>query len=282
MENFPDFNQKKEQYLEVSKREEHLNKELEKIKSDQQIYMNRISEIEGETELINDLISKSKTEDGTINESELQQKCKETIDQFLHDVNLDEQFSLPIIIEYEQMKIFKNLNDQTMTFGKLKEETQMQFGKEANEFFFSDINGNIFSDELKVIPALFPLSNVKVDKYQSVIKVIDKSPIKKIQDTNAKKRLEEMDKLEDIDIEQKKTSLLGYREYTIIISGLLVVFLGIWCQGCINYMNQDDYKLYNTTYRSTINPLFSQDIVHVDNVSDYLNDVTHKFASIYY
>lgn len=274
----PDFDEKKKMAAELRRREEEINDRLDKIYSEQQILTNKISAIEADTEKTTEDIAKSKIEDGTIHEEELQQKCRETIDDFLKDVNIDQaNFSLSIMIEYQQMKIFKSLTEENITFGGLKDETKAQLGRKANEFFFADQNGGIYGDELKVVPALFPLSKVMVDKYQPIIKVVEKQPISKL-------RLKEVDNFDELskseeelpeDNEFKKTNKQRVLIFLVIIS---IIFLGIWSSSAIQYMHISDYKVYKQTYISSLNPLLVSPF-KINDTSKMLETINQNLTS---
>ena len=176
-----DYDAVKQKYAKLLETEKNLNNELNNINEQQKKLVKELADIESSTEQKLEEINKAKLKGSSINQEELHKKCKEAIDHFLIDVypSNQEGLNLQIRIEYKQMKISKTLTDENMTFEKLKTETKLQFGKDANEFYFTDDEGNIFLDELRVVSALFPLSSVKVDNYEPVIKVVDKASNKK-------------------------------------------------------------------------------------------------------
>ena len=166
-----DYEKIKEEYKTFLIKERDLEENLNKLRDEEEQLKKNLALIVSQTESQITDINKAKKDEGLINEKELQKKCKEAVDFFLKDINSNDDANningnnLSIRIEYQNMKIFKSLLDENMTFEKLKDETKLQFGKEANEFYFADDKGNIFLDELKVIPALFPLSKVKIGNY---------------------------------------------------------------------------------------------------------------------
>ena len=171
------------------------------------------------------------------------------IDRFLIDVVSNNQVcpELQIRIQYNQMKISKTITDDNMTFAKLKEETKVQFGKDANEFFFCDESGSIFLDELKVVKALFPLSSAKIEKYIPVILVKDKAQYKK-------KKQKEFIENEEIPFEKKentfslKEEIGKYFKQNAIqfyFSIIFIIFLGMWTQSCIVFLKANDYRVSN-------------------------------------
>ena len=171
-------------YNELLAKETELSKELNSITSTQNKLLGEHSAIETEIERINYEIERAKKEKSSINEEQLNQITTQTIDFFLKNVNSVDltELNLQIRIEYKQMTIIKTLTNENLTFEKLKEETKLQFGKDANEFFFMDKEGNIFLDELRVVYALFPFTKVKVDKFEPVIRVVDKNVLRAVKD----------------------------------------------------------------------------------------------------
>ena len=84
-------------------------------------------------------------------------------------------------IEYGKISISKKvyyliiqIEDDTITFSRLKTETKLLFDKSEKEFFFSDEMGCIYLDELNVKKALFPLENINVKNYEPIIRLVDR------------------------------------------------------------------------------------------------------------
>ena len=176
-----DYEKSKEKYQKLLLTESQLNSELQVVLSQSAKLVDQLSNIDASIDKKLEQIELVKKTENLINEEQLHQNCKEVINRFLIDVVSNNQVGpeLQIRIQYNQMKISKTITDDNMTFAKLKEETKVQFGKDANEFFFCDENGSIFLDELKVVKALFPLSCAKIEKYYPLIIVKDKSQKKK-------------------------------------------------------------------------------------------------------
>lgn len=252
-----DYDRIKKQKVEVAEKEAELEAELSQIEEEQKKYIKELAMLEAKTEKQLEEINLAKREESTVNEEELHKKCKESIDYFLQDIAADQQFgfSLQIRIEYQQMKIFKNIVDENITFEKLKEETKNQFGKEFDEFFFADENGHLFLDGQRVTPALFPLSNVKVDKYEPVIYVVNKMSYKssQINDTTketvefTKKKEEESNWTKLIKHYFKKNSIRLY--FTIFI----IIFTGLYSQNCINYRQAKAYRSIHSSFEPHVN-----------------------------
>lgn len=248
-DSYEKIKEKRDNYIAT---EANLKKELEKILSEEQKLINQLATIEAQTESQNEEINFAKRHEGSIKEEELHKKCKEAIDFFLKDIYRNkEDLNLPIKIEYQQMKILKSLTDENITFKQLKDETKLQFGKDANEFFFADENDNIFLDELHVIPALFPLSNVKVDKYEPVIKVIDKPLTKKKKE---KFIIEEDDFTQGKEAKNSLKERLGsyFKKNAIQFYFFIIfcIFIGFWTQSCIVFLHAREYRMMNKYLKS--------------------------------
>ena len=150
------------------------------------------------------------------------------------------------------MKIFKTILNENLTFSKLKDETKLQFGKEADEFYFSDENGNIFLDELRVVPAFFPLSEVKIKDYEPKIIVVDKITFKKRKDneiddlnyTQTKKIIRSKNPFENL---LKFFNVKGIK--FIIFSAIFIIFLILWIKSCLNFLRADSIRCFRQSYQ---------------------------------
>ena len=71
-----------------------------------------------------------------------------------------------------------------------------------------------------------------------------------------------MDKLEDSEEEKKSVNINIRRILFLCLNVFLIILIGVWSQGVINFMHVDDYKIYNTTFRndSYFNPLLQDKI----------------------
>ena len=243
-----DYDQIKEKYQRLILTESQLNNELDSVLSQSNKIINQLATIDASIEKKLEEIEMAKKTENLINEDKLHQKCKDIIDKFLIDVSQREVgVELQIRMQYNQMKISKTITDDNMTFAKLKEETKVQFGKDANEFFFCDESGSIFLDELKVVKALFPLSSAKIEKYIPVILVKDKAQYKK-------KKQKEFIENEEIPFEKKentfslKEEIGKYFKQNAIqfyFSIIFIIFLGMWTQSCIVFLKANDYRVSN-------------------------------------
>ena len=248
-----DYEKIKEEYKTFLIKEKDLEEQLNKLIEEEEKLKKNLAIIVSQTENQIIDINKAKKDEGLINEKELQKKCKETVDFFLKDINPNDDLfningnNLSIRIEYQNMKIFKSLLDQNMTFEKLKDETKLQFGKEANEFYFADEKGNIFLDELKVIPALFPLSKVKIGNYEPIINVVDKMFI-----PNKKKIINLEDEeiinrnYNEVTISYKDKLKAFFQEHYLKIFYFIfyLIWLILWVESRLNFIKADDYRIF--------------------------------------
>ena len=250
-----DYNLIKEKYSNLLNEEQKLTKELNEIYEEQNKLTNELAAIEAQTEQKIEDINLAKRIEGPINEEELQKKCSAAVEKFLKDINDENGFgtNLTIRIEYQNMKIFKTILNENLTFSKLKDETKLQFGKEADEFYFSDENGNIFLDELRVVPALFPLSEVKIKDYEPKIIVVDKITFKKRKDneiddlnyTQTKKIIRSKNPFENL---LKFFNVKGIK--FIIFSAIFIIFLILWIKSCLNFLRADSIRCFRESYKN--------------------------------
>lgn len=249
-----DYDTVKKKYVKLLETEKNLNAELNNINEQQKNLEKELADIESSIEQKSEEINKAKLKGTSINQEELHKKCKEAVDHFLIDVypGNQEGLNLQIRIEYKQMKITKTLNDENMTFEKLKNETKLQFGKDANEFYFTDDEGNIFLDELRVVSALFPLSGVKVDNYEPVIKVVDKTTNKKKKEITFIKNEEEQfnDKEEGPSL-LYKIGQFFQKNLSLYFSIVFIIFLAMWMQSCINFLQAVDHRAIRYSFIDT-------------------------------
>ena len=241
----------KNQYIAYKNQASKLEEELKNNIEEEKKLTTELADIEASTEEVNININKAKKEEGA--ENELKNKCKEVVDYFLKDINSNDDSinningnNLSIRIEYQNMKIFKSLLDENMTFEKLKDETKLQFGKEANEFYFADEKGNIFLDELKVIPALFPLSMVKVRNYEPLIKVIDKIHPKrnKVNINDEEEILNTNDNKIKFSIKDDIIKWLENNYLKILYLICYLIWIILWVKSRLNFLTAEKFKTF--------------------------------------
>jgi hypothetical protein len=132
-----------EEFMKISKDIEKRNEEL------QEKFLNE-----------NIVDSKGKA-NSLINREEIQIMCKKTLDEFLVSTE-DNLNSLKIEIIFGKTTLYINLENENITFGRLKESVMSNLDREIHEFYFTDKNSAIYMDEMNVKKALFPLDKVNV------------------------------------------------------------------------------------------------------------------------
>ena len=256
----------KNQYIAYKNQASKLEEELKNNIEEEKKLTTELADIEASTEEVNININKAKKEEGA--ENELKNKCKEVVDYFLKDINSNMNVdniigsNLSMRIEYQNMKIFKSLLDPNITFEKLKEETKLQFGKEADEFYFADENNNIFLDELKVIPALFPLSMVKVRNYEPLIKVIDKIHPKrnKVNINDEEEILNTNDNKIKFSIKDDIIKWLENNYLKILYLICYLIWIILWVKSRLNFLTAEKFKTFQASNQILIDKAnFSND-----------------------
>ena len=279
--NVNNYEKIKEEYSILVTQVNKIENELKNYKNKEKKLVQELAEIEFQTEKQIQDINRAKIEEGFIKEKQLQNKCKEAVDYFLKDINGNNddiyESTLSIRIEYQNMKIFKALTDLNITFEKLKEETKLQFGKEANEFYFADENGNIFLDELKVIPALFPLSKVKIGNYEPIINVVDKIHPKRKIITNIEEfqNMKNLTKIRKKSIKEKFYEWFGKNNLNILYLILYIIWLIFWSKSRLNFLRSTHYRVFKQSNQILIdNAFFSKDTTNfMQNLGVSLNRI---------
>lgn len=134
-------------------------------------------EIENRKEKIDNILNDEgdKGENTNLKLDDIAAKCKMVLGYFINDVNTDgSRSTLFYKIEYGRLSIMRQVDEENMTFFRLKVETKIQFDKNENEFYFADEEGKIFLDDLNVKKSLFSLSSTTVKGFTPIIRVIDK------------------------------------------------------------------------------------------------------------
>ena len=72
---------------------------------------------------------------------EIDQECKKVLSSFINDLNREntgpsDKLNLFFRIEYGRLSIMRQVNDENMTFYRLKQETKLQFDKNDNLYLF--------------------------------------------------------------------------------------------------------------------------------------------------
>jgi hypothetical protein len=98
----------------------------------------------------------------------LEKDCKEVIENFLND---SENFTFHV--EFNKNKSTWPIDDDSLTFARLKEKMRGLTGRSSNEYVFADENDRIFLDNMKVKGVLFPFTKVNLQKNYPVVKVCD-------------------------------------------------------------------------------------------------------------
>ena len=280
-----DYEKIKEEYKTFLIKEKDLEENLDKLREEQEKLKKNLALIVSQTESQITDINKAKKDEGLINEKELQKKCKETVDYFLKDINSNDDSinningnNLSIRIEYQNMKIFKSLLDENMTFEKLKDETKLQFGKEANEFYFADEKGNIFLDELKVIPALFPLSKVKIGNYEPIINVVDIIHPKK-------RKIIDLDEAKIINYNNNEITIsfservkvffkLNYLKIFYLI--FYLIWLILWIKSRLIFLKADHYRIFKES-----NDILIKTAHFSNNTNDFMNNLGNSLIQMF-
>lgn len=253
-----DYFKVKNLYSKLEKKEEEQEKEYKDLVAKTKKEQEDLQGLQADIQKIDEDIEKNQKKGEIIQQGQLQQKVEEVVDCFLKDSYDTRHIGksreiYKIAIQYNNTKMIKTLQEENMTFDKLKNDTKLQYGKEAEEFFFEDQKGNVFLDDLRVIPALFPFSQAVLDKETPVIYVSDIHSGTRVK----KKQIVEEAKEEIIEpVKVKKSNLDKFIDFVkshyknIFFMVVLLVFLIMWIESCITFGRPRDQRVYKESVKS--------------------------------
>jgi hypothetical protein len=237
-----------------------MQEDFEKLKAEQDRLIGDLaahnSEIELKKEIIDNLLNDNGDKDGQpkIGIDELTNKCKNALQRFIIEIPEGSvSKNLLFRIEYGKMIIMRTVEDENMTFFRLKQETKVQFDKDEDEFYFCDEYDQIYLDDLNVKKALFPLSTVTIKEFLPIIRVLDKKPkIKNKEELNLFSGRSFGEKLEPYRVDL--TSL--QRIYQNIVNNIFellhtlffAIFLYLWISSCIFFRNIEDFYVLQAPF----------------------------------
>jgi hypothetical protein len=209
--------------------EEKLIKSRLEIEDHIQHYKDKIEEIEKTNAMKNN----TKTR---LNKDELSHKCKKAIENFLIIKEKDNVSNMRFKIELNGSDIIREIEDDNMTFKRLKSFFKQQFNKSEKDFYFADKDDRIYLDEMNIRKTLFPFNSVLIKGDIPVIKVVDK--VKKIKNVEPNKEIEQNYLIKEIFtyISGGKTeNLKKYFQRTksnYISAVLFIIFLSLFIESC--------------------------------------------------
>ena len=207
-----------------------------------------------------------------INSVEINKKCSECFEEFF----TDSLYSLGVLefeIKFGKIVLFKQINNSSMTFKDLKEETKSQFDREVNEFFFTDEKNRIYLDNMNVKKALFPLERIAVkntmprilvkdifnyeieDNYYKVSQVMENVMVGGSNNGNFDLSL----------LDKFKRNIQCYKYiYTNII--LYTLFIVFWVLSCIEFRSLRSFFLIHSTFDTNLLNPGSSDVYYYYNI----------------
>ena len=234
---------------------EKLKTEQERLSTDLAAYN---SEIELKKEIIENLLNDNGDKDGQpkIGIDELTSKCKMAVSRFIIEIPEGSAAkNLLFRIEYGKMIIMRTVEDENMTFFRLKQETKIQFDKDESEFYFCDELGQVYLDDLNVKKALFPLTTVTIKEFLPVIRVQDKrQKVKNKEEVNLYSGRSHGDNPDmykmDMTVFEKLFNHISQNFYELLHALLFAIFLYLWITSCIFFRNIDDFYVFQAPFTS--------------------------------
>jgi hypothetical protein len=208
-------------------------------------------------ENLDDRLRTQEDQENDLGTGELLEECKRTVEKFIHELPKEkhEAKNLMFKIEYGKNIYTWKIEEESTTFLRLKQETKNQFNRNPSEFFFSDMDNNIFLDEMNVKKALFPLSSVIIVGFQPTIKVIDnKIAFKQLEKTVVRKN-EITD--DEVILSNKKQSIIEtvlnhfrmkFFDYLKLI--FFTIFMAVWINSGIFFRNSAEYRVMISQFKN--------------------------------
>jgi len=188
----------------------------------------------------------------SLNKDELSLKCKKTIEQFLLIKEKGNVNNRRFKIEFNGSEIIRELEDDNMTFKRLKSFFKQQFNKSEKEFYFADKDNRIYLDEMNIRKTLFPFNSVVIKGDMPIIKFVDK--VKKTKSIESRKEMDQDYVMKDIFTYNPGEKGGNYKKYFkkskfIYTSAILfIIFLSLFIESCKKLKNFDDIiSLINPT-----------------------------------
>lgn len=259
-----DFNEYYENKILLEKlrsKENTFRQDLEEIMQEQKKKMEDLIElnlkIQEMKENLDDRLRTQEDQENDLGTGELLEECKKTVEKFIHELPKEkhEAKNLMFKIEYGKNVYTWKIEEESTTFLRLKQETKNQFNRNPSEFFFADMDNNIFLDEMNVKKALFPLSSVIIVGFQPTIKVIDnKIAFQQLEKTIVRKN-ENTD--DEVIFSNKKLSISDkivnhfkslFFDYLKLI--FFIIFMVVWISSGVFFRNSGEYKVMISQYKN--------------------------------
>jgi hypothetical protein len=305
LENLREFNAKvKEKHAKLVETYNTLTETEAKIKAEQDILNQRLSEINKKIFQYTDEIDAKMKDDSSgnlISNNYIRDKCIEKFESLFYfrdkneekekkeyneeeKINNMEKKDLKMYefrIEYSNTIFTRYAEKENMTFLDLKNDMKFQIGRSENEFFFSDMNNNIYLDNFRIREILFPFKKVIIKNNTPTIYIIENNvemdvylDMARIEEE--KNHLEEIQKLNDGEenklYETIKKIISGYIYMIIFIIFIFFLFISI-----DSYRDVENYFSMNYTY-------YANDMLNVEYISsekNFLEEIKNKYLKLY-
>lgn len=239
----------------IIQKESKLGSDLEKLKHEQEKLNNELSTINSEIEIkkekIDNIINDNGDKEDTkgLSSEDWAAKCKQVLSLFINEApkGIQTRGTLFFNIKYANTIIVRQIDDDSMTFHRLKQETKLQFDKHEDEYYYADEDNKIYLDELNVKKALFPLGSVNIKGYMPVIRVIDKKSKSNSKENvqNQKMRIQaEVEKKVKLSKSQKLKKYLINNIPKILPITFFGIFLSMWILSCFYFRNVEEYIMF--------------------------------------
>lgn len=215
-------------------------------------------EIDARKEKIDSILNEGgdKGETGNFNLDMMSANCKQVLSNFINDASVEgAKSTLFYKIEYGRLSIMRQVDDENMTFSRLKLETKIQFDKNENEFYFTDEVGNIFLDDLNVKRVLFSLASTTVKGFTPIIKVVDRvNKIAKSEMPIKQKSVQLSEIKVTKKMQQSLTHLVEFLKknyFNIFHLIIFTIFMACYISSCMMFRSVKDFSAMISYYDRT-------------------------------
>lgn len=233
--------------------QEKIKDEIFKIKANISEKRNKINEkVNDNNDNIND-----KNNDNYFDN--IEEECDRILDRII--VN-DESKSNIFFIQAEN-KTLKKLDSNMMTFGDLKADYCLKNNIKQSELYFTDIDQNIYLDNLNVKNVLFPIENLYLQGNEPIIYVVKKNGNNKeiVSYTNNNKSNEiQQDIKKDVENDEEDLNSLWIKfkdkVYIYIHFLFLIIYIFTWIFMLVDFRNNPYNNIVKSSFEDIKNNYF--------------------------
>lgn len=239
----------------ILKGQEKIKDEIFKIKANISEKRNKINE------KVNDLNDNLHDKNNDNYFDNIEEECDRILDRIIVD---DESKSNIFYIQAEN-KTLKKLDSNMMTFGDLKVDYCLKNNIKKSELYFTDIDQNIYLDNLNVKNVLFPIDNLYLQGNEPIIYVVKKNGANKeiVSYTNNNKSNEiQQDAKKDVENDEEDLNSLWIKfkdkVYIYIHYLFLIIYIFTWIFMLVDFRNNPYNNIVKSSFVDIKNNYFTK------------------------